>query len=387
MTPLYILFGLTFAALAFIAWKLMGLQRSDDGVDAVLKAKFESAQEKLGELSEKLRAAESKRDEFSGKNKELFASKTQLEAEVKTLSKKLAEYEASDDRREKEIQLRTQELKSAREGYEKEVKRVQREDEERLKSAEEERDRLWNDHETNVIAILRELCKKPEYGFTCYDNNNLPAGFDGTLKPDFLIEFLGQYVIFDAKVSKAKSLQTYITDAVKKTVDKVKNNDKIARFLYLVVPAEAIAELKGRTSFANGDYNVYIVSPDALAPVLASLKRITSYEIAEKLDPMERENIVNLIANFDWHISTRNAFDIVMAKMGADIVGSVQSLAPDLAADVLERKEKLGVMIPNKTEVKRLLNPDTRLQEVHEMESPKAKVAKKAIDAAKASLF
>lgn len=109
---------------------------------------------------------------------------------------------------------------------------------------EEERDRIWNEHENAVIATLSELCKQPHLHFTSYSNNNLPDEFDGKLKPDFLIDFLGQYVVFDAKASKAESLQTYINDAVKTTAEKIKKNGRIYPHVFLVVPTEAIGELK-----------------------------------------------------------------------------------------------------------------------------------------------
>jgi hypothetical protein len=344
----------------------------------------DGAKERIGELAERLRKAESERDELAGKGKVLHAAMTKLEAENKMLNKEVAEYEATEKKREEQLRVHLQQLESTKQALADERVRVQRADEERLRETEEERDRVWNDHEMSVIALLKDLCKKPEYHFACYDNTDLPAGFDGSLKPDFLIEFLGQYVIFDAKASKAKSLQTYITDTVKKTVEKVKENEKIAKFLYLVVPTQAIGELKGKYRHAVGDCTVYVVSPESLAPILAALKRITTYEVAEKLDPMQRENIINLIAHFDWHISMRNGFDILMAKQGADIVGTMHRLVPDLIEEILDRKEKLGISLPSKTEVKRLLDPMNRLQDIAEMEQPRPKVVKKAIEAAKA---
>ena len=58
---------------------------------------------------------------------------------------------------------------------------------------------MWNEHEHVVVSQLTDLCAKPQLKFTTYDNTNLPDDFDGSIKPDFLIDFLGQYIIFDAK--------------------------------------------------------------------------------------------------------------------------------------------------------------------------------------------
>src|SRR3989344_6827621 len=97
--------------------------------------------------------------------------------------------------------------------------RVRREDEERQKKILEERYRMWNDHEQNVITQLIELCKKPEFAFAAFDNEHLPEEFDGSVKPDFLIAFINQYVVFDAKASRSENFQNSITTNVKKTAE------------------------------------------------------------------------------------------------------------------------------------------------------------------------
>jgi hypothetical protein len=43
------------------------------------------------------------------------------------------------------------------------------------------------------------------------------------------------------------------------------------------------------------------------------LKKVKDYDLAEKFNPQERENIVNLVAALDFHISKRNAFDIALS--------------------------------------------------------------------------
>jgi len=42
-----------------------------------------------------------------------------------------------------------------------------------------------------------------------------------------------------------------------------------------------------------------------------SFKKISVYENLEKIDPQERENILNVLSAYDQHISHRNAIDIL----------------------------------------------------------------------------
>ena len=345
-----------------------------------VKPRKSSEEPQDSRLTAELAEVKSERDKLIGQGKQLYAENVQLKAEYKslgreqeTLTKKLATLEAKEERREKELQENLSKLQAAERSLEDERMRVRREDEAKRQQEEEERDRIWNEHEQSVIALLTDLCKSPELGFMSYSNTNLPDAFDGSLKPDFMIELLGQYIIFDAKASKAKSLQIYINDTVKKTVQKVKENDKIAKTIFLVVPTRAISELKTHRVFFEG-YTFYVVSPEALAPVLASLKRIAAYEFAEKLDPQERENIVHLIAKFDTHINLRNTFDVLMAKMGSEVLRDAERVDPELREEIAQEKAKIRLPSFKTSDVKKLMNGDVRREELQGLTRPKAAV-------------
>jgi chromosome segregation ATPase len=275
-----------------------------------LKADLDQKTTELGEAKAKLEKAISEKDELSGKGKQLYDNYKNLEADLKiarqerdSLQREVQTYAANDTRKEKEFTQRLEKLEGVKVSLEQERQRVIQEDEAKRARELEERDRLWADHENSVVSILSDLCKQPSFSFTNYTNTTLPEGFDGSLKPDFMIDFLGQYVIFDAKISKSKSLQTYVNDQVKKTVEKVKDNDRIYKALFLVVPSTALAELKSHHYIVDG-YTIFVVSPEALPPILASFKRISMYEFAEQMDPQQRENIIQVIAELDFHINS-----------------------------------------------------------------------------------
>ncbi len=345
----------------------------------------------IATLQKELEVEKKEKNELAGKGKELYGRFKDLESEYKStikerdaLQKIVTKYETTKEAQEKEYHGMVQKLENAEHALEKERQRVIRDDEERTKMAEEERDRLWNDHENAVIASLAELCKQPHLQFTAYSNNNLPDDFDGSLKPDFLIDFLGQYVVFDAKVSKAQSLQTYIDDQVKKTAEKIKKNNKIYPHVFLVVPTEAIGELK-KLIFAKDQYYFYVVSKEALAPILASLKRISTYELAETLDPQKRENIINMISELALHISYRNAHELLLTKMGADTLERVSRTDPEIAAEVEVKRAEKKLTALSPSEIKRIAaSLSEQNAEIHSLASPKASVKKNMLDAAEA---
>ena len=69
-------------------------------------------------------------------------------------------------------------MNKTREKFSEEQIRIRREDEERLQEEEENRNRIWNDHEVSALAKMSEVCKKPELNFNFYANTDLPDSFD-----------------------------------------------------------------------------------------------------------------------------------------------------------------------------------------------------------------
>jgi hypothetical protein len=377
--------GIVLAGLAYVGWKVSRLQPMDG--DARIKDALEKANKSVGELTEKLREAESKRDELAGKNKELFAANTRLEAELKPMRKALADFEAKKDSRDEQFERQAQELTASRKALDAERERMQKADEERRQRAEADRDRVWTEHENNVVAQLTALCRSPQLSFAHFTNKNLPDDFDGSLKPDFMIEFLDQYIIFDAKKSKQESLQTYMNSTMKSTVQKVKKNPRIASMIYLVVPTEAISELKQFVHYIDG-YVIYVVSPESLPPILASLKKITTYEFADQMDPQQRENIIQILADFDFHINLRNAADILLSRMGTQILEKAQEMEPEISQEVALKKQPMNAKASiAAAELKKIVsNLTTQNLEIQQIISPKASIRKNDLKAAEAMM-
>jgi hypothetical protein len=169
-----------------------------------------------------------------------------------------------------------------------------------------------------ILSRLRETCHKSNIGFTLYDNTTLPPLFT-KFKPDAVIPFLSQYVVFDAK--KSKSIRTYIADQVKSTAKKYKDIPEIYPTVFFVVPAHELSELK-TLSFMEEGFSFYIISIESIEPILASLKKISEYDTIAEFDPQDREAIVNLIASYDRHISLQNATNILFTRESIGLMSS-----------------------------------------------------------------
>lgn len=153
--------------------------------NAELKAEVKQLTQNAGKLQKDVEHVRDEKNELVGKNKALFVQHEALKTELKhltqerdALKKSVTEFETDERRRAKEIELQTTQLSNAQKRFEDEQKRVIREDEERMQHVEQERDRVWAEHENSVISQLTLLCKSPQLAFAHYTNTNLPDDFE-----------------------------------------------------------------------------------------------------------------------------------------------------------------------------------------------------------------
>jgi len=192
----------------------------------------------------------------------------------------------------------------------------------RLKDLKE----TWAKHENNVREIIKAICQKHTIEYV----DTVP--FKGN--PDNTIKICDEFVIFDAKSPASDDLSnfpTYIkaqTESVKKYM-----HDNVKRDIYLVIPSNT-ADVIGQFAFNLADYNVYVVTPDALEPIMLSLRKLEEYEFVEQLTPEERDNICRVIGKFAHMTKRRIQIDQFFGHEFLEILTRCQS---DLPRDFLEK--------------------------------------------------
>ncbi len=343
-----------------------------------LEGELERKSEELGELKGDIKKISKERDELGGKYETLFLEKIELQSVRKNLeekvdetSKVIARHNAEEIRKQKEFEERITKLANAEKALEDERQRIRREDEEKQANIDAERERIWHNHEQMVVSKLRETCQKSNIGFLLHDNTNLPATFT-KLKPDAVIPFLWQYVVFDAK--KSKNIRSYIDDQVKSTAKKYKDNPEIYSTVFFVIPNEELQELKNQ-SFLEDGFSFYVISPDSIEPILASLKKISEYDTIADFDPQDREIIVNLITNYDRHISLQNAANILFTKESIGLMNSKEGLHSEIQKEITNKKESMRGKKLNEGELKKIAQSMSEQEkQVNELLEPKVTI-------------
>jgi len=110
---------------------------------------------------------------------------------------------------------------------------------------------------------------------------------------------------------------------------------------------------------------------------LANFKKITEYERVSEFDPQNRENIVNMIAHYDRHISFQNATNILLAKESVEIMSSKDSLGAELQEMIDVRKQTMRSVRLKESDIKKLTqNLTDQESEIEKLISPRASIKK-----------
>ncbi len=202
----------------------------------------------------------------------------------------------------------------------------------------------WLNHEENVKNRIKTICSQ----YTIEYVDRVP--FKG--KPDNTLKINNEYIIFDAKSPGSDDLSNF-PNYLKSQVESGKyvKEDDVKKEVFLVVPGNTLDYLE-QFAYKLSDYTVYIISIDALEPIILALRRIEDYEFAEQLSPEERENICRVIGKF-IHLSKRRIqIDGFFAKQFFELVyRSEADLPKDLLEKVVEfeKSEKLNPPIERRS--------------------------------------
>ena len=291
--------------------------------------KLEGQQEELVSSNSKLRQEIASLTEqvknLNDKNEVAIQNSKKQEVEINNLKNSLS-------KKEQEVSDHIQKLSQSERTLEDEKQRLRREDEERQKQEEENRSRIWNEHEQSSLKSMKQVCDKQGLDLPYYDNDNLPSDFGSKFKPDFLVKVLEQYIIFDAKLSKSDNINTYLKGQADTTGKKIKENKKedlIFKSVFFVVPTIDIHKVTKFSYYEHG-FTFYVISIEAFEPLITNLKKIEEYKIADDITPQDREGIIAVLASLAYHINYQNAHNYALTKRGMKVVDDMKTLKDDI---------------------------------------------------------
>lgn len=226
----------------------------------------------------------------------------------------------------------------------------------------------WKRHEDNVQNIIKSICDRN--AIECVDN----VPFKG--KPDNVIRVCEELIIFDAKSPASDDLNnfnTYIRSQAE-SLSKYASHEDVRKDLYLVVPSNTIEVLK-KTTFHLGDFNVFVITPDALEPVIVNLKQLEAYEFAEQLSPEDRQSICRIVGSYIYMTKRKIQVDQDFNSHALELLSKTQREIPDAMQEEIARHEKAMKINPSADRRTKTISQEA-LEKTHAQQEGQAKVFK-----------
>jgi len=303
----------------------------------------------IKELKEKEKVIGSLDESVEGKTKQIqrldtdialkSATIKDLNQQVNLKDQEITKYEKAEQMRHDEYDKRITELNALRDQLNQDRLLELKNREEKIEEEHERMRNLWKEHEKRVEQVVKSISQKT--GLEYIDKEKLPFG----KRPDNTIKICNEYVIFDAKSPGGNGLSNFPL-YVKTQAEQAKKYlfPDVHRTLFLVVPTNTI-DLVDQIFYDMADYRVFVITIDALEPVIQSLKRIEEYHFAEQLDPEDRENICRVIGKFAHATKRRIQIDNYFCNQFIGILDNCRAL-PEEIIQKTKNYEKADKMNP-----------------------------------------
>ena len=360
-----------FILLILLAAVVFLITRKKDG-NSELESNIEEERHKNSDLEQKLAAKEveintlqrdidianTKLDEFGQIKTEKIqiAERLQnIDRERNQLKTKITSLEAKEESRNNELKKSLEKSVSLQESLEKEKERL---NDERVKEKEihyEKMKKKWAEQEKDIEFHIKMICKNHVLKYISQEQFPYPRN-----KPDNTVLISDQYIIFDAKSPSNDDLDNF-PSYIKNQTDNLKKYAKhkdVKKDLFLVIPSNTLKVIKQLT-YNMGDYNVYIISKEAIEPIIISLKKIQDFEIVEKLSPEERDDICRIIGKFAHTTKRRIQIDQYFADEFLDTLKKAGSQLPkEILKSVIEFEGAEKLNPPMEKRNKQILTKD-----------------------------
>ena len=283
----------------------------------------------------------------------------QVDRERNTLENENIAYQKAEEGRQKEVTKSIASALTLQESLEAEKSRL---NDERVQEKDDLLKKMklkWSDHEKDVQNHLQLICRNNIITYVSQEDFPHPRN-----KPDSSIEIMDQLIVFDAKSPANDDLSNFPKYIKNQTenLKKYAKHDNVKNDLFLVIPSNTL-EVIDQFHYNIGDYNVYVITKDALEPIVLSLKKIEEYEFADKLSPEERDNVCRIIGKFAHTTKRRIQIDEFFAREFLDTLSKAGSQLPrDILENVIkfENAEKLNP--PMEKRNKKILTKDLKQQ-------------------------
>jgi hypothetical protein len=263
----------------------------------------------------------------------------QLQDQISLMKQQVVKMETGQSARDQEYRKNVIQLNEIKASLESEKRRIQEEEVTRERERLETMKNYWSRHEEEVEKTLRALCRRHVITYC----EKVP--FRG--RPDNVIEICDQWIVFDAKAPANDDLSNFpkYLQTQAEAITKYTRFEQVRNEAFLVVPSNTLEHLPNQV-FRMGDDIVYVVSLEAIEPILLVLNKIEQYEFAEQMSPEERDKVCRVLGKFTHATKRRIQIDQFFAGYFLDLLKQSGRDLPDDISEAIAQFEKAEKLNP-----------------------------------------
>lgn len=357
-----VIISLLVALLVFVALQFFNKkEKKDNGIQLELeetKKELIIKSELINQSSKDIAILKTKiegLDQIKSERIQLGERLKNVEEERNLLKNENTRLKKEEESRNETLRRSIEKTTTLQESLEKEKERLNDERVEETKEQLENMKYQWGEHEKDVESHLQSICRNHVIKYISQENFPYPRN-----KPDNSIEIMDQLIVFDAKSPANDDLSNFpkYIKTQTESLKKYAKHEDVKNDLFLVIPSNTLHTIK-EFAYNIGDYNVYIVTKDALEPIILSLKKIEQYEFADKLSPEERDDVCRIIGKFAHTTKRKIQIDQFFANEFLDTLQKAGSQLPkDILRSVIEFENAEKLNPPMEKRNKKILTKD-----------------------------
>ncbi|HJK03515.1 MAG TPA: hypothetical protein O0X30_04780, partial [Methanocorpusculum sp.] len=196
--------------------------------------------------------------------------------------------------------------------------------------AEQRMQEIFAEHHDRVGELLERVCSELHLDLRTAET------YRGEASPEFAVLVNSSYVFFNtaapASSAEAEEFASRVSGEAELLFEAAKE-DGVRGEAYLVVPNTVAAQL-AELVFSSERCTVFVVTPEAVEPIVRTLQRIEEYEFARQITPFELDQICRFVGELSHMTKRKIVLDTYFSNEMLEILQKTENLPTDVVADV-----------------------------------------------------
>ena len=266
------------------------------------------------------------REQYLSREAEIDALRRELDAAGKEIAARQAEIDSYIEERDTKYAVLAAEAERLSALSSKLAEERKAEEEE----AEQRMQEIFAEHHDRVGELLERVCSELHLDLRTAET------YRGEASPEFAVLVNSSYVFFNtaapASSAEAEEFASRVSGEAELLFEAAKE-DGVRGEAYLVVPNTVAAQL-AELVFSSERCTVFVVTPEAVEPIVRTLQRIEEYEFARQITPFELDQICRFVGELSHMTKRKIVLDTYFSNEMLEILQKTENLPTDVVADV-----------------------------------------------------